>query len=86
MPPIVVGRRAPLVAGRRSSALGVAGVQVGPDEPLELLELGGLADEDVLGDRVDLADLGDGLAVVLDDAGVDGVDRRQVLERVAATL
>src|SRR5690625_7799519 len=47
---------------------GVLALEVGAHEPLELLELGGLADQHVLGDGVELAAQGDGLAVGGDDA------------------
>src|SRR5690625_6112333 len=40
---------------------GVLALEVGTHEPLELLELGGLADQHVLGDGVELAAQGDGL-------------------------
>ena len=49
-----------------------------PDEPLELLQFGGVLLEDVLGHRIEFAGAVDGLAGVLDHAGVDEVERREV--------
>src|SRR5690606_23831964 len=49
------------------------------DAPLELLQLGGPADEDVLADRVDLTGGRDRPAVRGDEALVDGVERCEML-------
>ena len=54
-------------------------------EPLELLQLGGLPDEDVLGDGVEVAGLGDGVAVGADEAVVDQVKRAEMGLRGVAT-
>ena len=55
------------------------------DEPLELLQLARLADQQVLGHQVEVIEAVDALAGVLDDAGVDEVERGQVrLHGVAA--
>ena len=65
--------------------LAARALQVRPDEPLELLQLPGLADQQVLGHRIEFVGLVDGLADVLDDAVVDQVQRGQVrLDGVAA--
>lgn len=65
---------------------GAAGaLQVRPHEPLELLQLPGLPDQQILRDLVEFVGLVDGLANVLDHTGVDKVQRGQVsLDRVAA--
>jgi hypothetical protein len=65
---------------------GAAGVlEVRADEPLELLELTGLSDEEVLGHGVDLAGLLDRLPEVGEDAGVDEVESGEVRrDRVAS--
>ena len=56
-----------------------------PDEPLELLQVARVADQDVLGDRIEFLCLVDGVANVFDDTVVDEVQRRQVcLGRVTA--
>lgn len=57
---------------------------MGADEPLELLQVAELLDQEVLGGRVDPARLGDGLADVLDHAGVDDVEGAEVGDGVAA--
>jgi hypothetical protein len=46
---------------------------VGADEPLELLKLARLPDEQVLGDRVQLLGGVDGRPLGLDDPGVDDI-------------
>src|SRR5690242_9792062 len=84
---LALGRlRRGLLRGRARVGQGSAGVfEVCAHEPLELLQLGGVVDQDVLGDRVELFGLVDGLAGVLDDAVVDQVERGQVrLHSVAA--
>ena len=66
-----------------SSALGdrAASVfEVCPDEPLELLEFAGLADEEVLGHQVEGIDVVNRLPVVRDHNVVDLVKCGQVFE------
>src|SRR5262249_15942276 len=53
-------------------------LEVRADEPVELFQLSGLPDEHVLGDRVGFLGLLDRLAVRLDDAAVDDVERGQM--------
>src|ERR1700738_4654464 len=53
-------------------------LQMGTDEPLELLQLSGVADEQVLRHQVEVLESADALAVVLDHAGVDQVECAQV--------
>ena len=55
---------------------------MGPDEPMEQLELGQVTDEHVVGDRVGLLGLLRGLAVVTDHAAVHHVQRAQVGDSV----
>jgi hypothetical protein len=63
-----------------------AGVsQMRPDEPLELLQLRAVVDQDVLRDPIEFFGLVDCLADVLDDAVVHQIQRRKVrLDGVAA--
>ena len=56
-------------------------LQVGADEPVEQLELVQVPDQQVVGDVVDLLDVLGRLAVVLDDADVDDVERAEVGDR-----
>src|SRR5699024_6996853 len=65
-------RRGPLRGGISGS------FQVAAHEPLEELQLLGLTDEQVLGDRIGAADLAHHLTVVFDDSGVDLVQLSQV--------
>ena len=78
--PAAVRDGARVVPARRSAVdLAALVLQVGPDEPVVELEVVGLADEQVLRHRVDVAAELDGLAVVLDDADVDVVEGLQVV-------
>src|ERR1700748_915801 len=72
------GRLLGLGVGAGGLELAAGRLQVSPDEPVVLLQLLGLADEHVLGHRVELLDGLDRLAVRLDDARVDQVERAQV--------
>ena len=47
---------------------------------MEELQLPALTDEQILGDGIDVADLGNGLASVTDDAGIDEVQGDQMLD------
>ncbi len=60
-------------------------LEVRPHEPVELLELTGLADQHVLRHRVGILGLLDRRAVGLDDPGVDQVKSAQVRDGVVAT-
>lgn len=51
------------------------------DEPLKFLQFRSLGDDDVLGHRIDGAGHVDGGAVRGDDAGVDRIQRREMLLR-----
>src|SRR5699024_10518122 len=66
----------------RELAIRRSALEVRAHEPLELLELRGLADEHVLGDRVQLPGERDRLAVRGDDALVDRVEGLQVVLRI----
>jgi len=59
-------------------------LEVSTNEPLELFQLRRLADQHVLGDRIDLADAVDCGATVGDDPGVDEVERSEVRTSVVA--
>src|SRR5262245_47162683 len=60
-------------------------LQVGADEPLELLQFGGVFLENVLGHGIKVTDAMDGLAGVFDYARVHEVERRKVgLHGIAA--
>src|SRR5689334_5614358 len=68
-----------LRAGAAGGERSVRRFQVRPDEPVVLLQLTGLLDEQVLGDRVEFLGRVDGPAVCLDDAGVHHVEGTEVL-------
>ena len=55
---------------------------MGADEPLELLKLARLTDEQVLGDRVQLLGGVDGRPLGLDDSGVDDIQGTEVLDGI----
>ena len=59
-------------------------LQVCTHEPLELLQLARMADQHVLGDRVEIAQPLDALAGVLDDAVVDQIQRGQMRQHGVA--
>jgi hypothetical protein len=69
-------RRLALAVGVGQPTPGV--LEVGPDEPLEQLELLHLTDHHVLGDQVEVVEPFDDLPVVLDHPAVDVVQRAQV--------
>ena len=59
--------------------LAARGFEVGANEPLEQFQVLGMPGEQVLRHRIQLREFGNGLALVLDHAGVDDVQGRQVL-------
>src|SRR5690242_16218593 len=69
-----------LGAGVCGGMRSVGSLEVGADEPVELLELAGLPDEHVLGHLVELLGGVDGPAVRLDDPGVHHVQSAEMLQ------
>ena len=55
---------------------------MGADEPLELLKLARLPDEQVLGDRVQLLGGVDGRPLGLDDSGVDDIQGPELIDGI----
>ncbi len=51
---------------------------MGSHEPVVLLEGGRLADDQILGDRVELLERFDGVAVGIDDARLDEIERPEM--------
>jgi hypothetical protein len=60
-------------------------LQVRAHEPLELLQLADLADDQILRNEIEFVESVDGLAGVLHDSGVDEIERGQMrLHRIPA--
>src|SRR5678816_3508243 len=68
-----------LVVAPRGGERSFRVLEVGTYEPVELLELAGLADQHVLADQIEVVECLDGLAVFRDDTLVDDVEGTEML-------